>query len=206
MRTVHFHPFLTAHTFLGRSLSSFLNYPCNFEDRPLSPLFDRPRILRPSTFTFFKLLTQFWGPSTFIPFWPLTHFWGLSSFIFCGPSTFVFWTVHFMSLWTVHFHPVGPSTSPQDRPLSPRPQFVGSWISAPYLKLLINLAVCEFSWEKWSVRTNYGPKKSVRKWSGPTLLFLFRKNYLRHFQSKRILEKNLGPDQITSSDQIGPEK
>ena len=28
-----------------------------------------------------------------------------------------------LGLWTVHFHPVGPSTFPQDRPLSPRPKF-----------------------------------------------------------------------------------
>ena len=127
------------HPNLGVTLSLIGSYPNpysevtliwigSFEDRPLSSLFDRPRILRPSTFTFFILPTQFWGPSTFIPFWPprifrpstFIPFWPpTSSFIFCGPSTFLFWTAHFISFWTVHLNP-GPSTfGALDRPLSP---------------------------------------------------------------------------------------
>ena len=57
---------------------------------------------------------------------PPTHFWGPRTFLlsFFGSSTFVdrplSYTIHCMSFRTVHFHSVGPSTFPQDRPISPQ--------------------------------------------------------------------------------------
>ena len=48
-----------------------------------------------------------------------THALLRADLIFCGPSTFVYWTVHFLSYWTVHFKH-GPSYFRIfGRPLSP---------------------------------------------------------------------------------------
>ena len=105
--TIHFHPFLTAHAFWNRSpsfcvdrrLPPLFGHPRNFEYRPVSFNMDRP----------------------FHPFLTTLALWVPSSFILCGPSTFVFWTVHFMSFRIVHFWGFGPSTYTKlDRTLSPR--------------------------------------------------------------------------------------
>ena len=61
---------------------------------------------------------RFWGPFTFGS--RTVHFRRPSTFCRFGPSTLT-QDRSLLGICSVHFHPVGPSTFPQDRPLSPRP-------------------------------------------------------------------------------------
>ena len=89
MRTVHFHPFLTAHAFWDRPLSPFLNYSRNFEDRPVSSLFDRPRILGPSTLILFNNLRSLEARplSSLIDHPLLANFWDISEAVLLENSS-----------------------------------------------------------------------------------------------------------------------